>query len=255
MRWGDAGPFGIIPVWVLEADISDRAARVYGILARYAGAEGSSTWQGKNKLAETMRCSRTSIDRAISELTAIGAVTYEERYAKNGAQLENGYVVHACPSPPPSEAHPLPTGGPPTRASSLPREPSTKLEPSREPRARERWKVDRRQVSPEHDVMAHSVLAAWNEAATQQLASREWLGKIVLRIREHPDFTLDDHRYIIWAALRPENVWWKGPPTPSVVYGNGAQFERAVVTARQQPQGADGAFAVALQALDQMEER
>jgi len=78
--------------------------------------------------------------------------------------------------------------------------------------------------------LSTAVLATWNELADQDLRSDDWLVKIIGRIREYPEATLDDHRFIIEQnLLRP---WWEGPPNPSVVYGSGAQFERAVTTAR-----------------------
>ena len=74
------------------------------------------------------------------------------------------------------------------------------------------------------------MLGAWNRLAGQDLRSRDWLAKIVMRIREYPEATAHDHEHIIRANLA--DPWWSGPPTPSVVYGNGAQFERAIQTAR-----------------------
>lgn len=92
------------------------------------------------------------------------------------------------------------------------------------------WRVDRKPVKWEHARLAAEVLSAWNELTGQDLRARTWLAKIVMRIREYPEATLADHRYIITTNL--EDPWWKGEPTPSVIYGNDAQFERAIQTAR-----------------------
>lgn len=94
------------------------------------------------------------------------------------------------------------------------------------------WKVDRKAVLWKHADLARQVLAAWNELTGQDLRSRDWLAKIVMRIREYPEATLQDHRFIIECNLA--HPWWKGAATPSVIYGNGAQFERAIQTARAQ---------------------
>ncbi len=53
---------------------------------------------------------------------------------------------------------------------------------------------------------------------------------IVRRAREHPELTLEDHEGLI--KVQFENPWWKGDPTPSVIYGNGRVFDRALNGAR-----------------------
>jgi hypothetical protein len=86
----------------------------------------------------------------------------------------------------------------------------------------------------------------------QRLASTDWLAKIVMRLREHPELGYDDHVEIILANLN--HPWWSGPPTPSVIYGNGAQFERAMMTqAHGTTAGGDAALAVALDEQRRME--
>jgi hypothetical protein len=95
-------------------------------------------------------------------------------------------------------------------------------------------KVDRKPVTSTEGPLAVAVLAEWNQQTGQHLASRDWLSKIVMRIREYPDLTVDDHAHIIAASLAAP--WWKGAPTPSVVYGSGAQFERSILTVKAGPQ-------------------
>lgn len=93
-----------------------------------------------------------------------------------------------------------------------------------------RWAVDRKPVSIAEGRLAADVMRAWNELTGQELRAKSWLAKIVMRIREYPEATLDDHRYLIERNLA--NPWWSGPPTPSVIYGSDAQFERSVMYAR-----------------------
>ena len=88
------------------------------------------------------------------------------------------------------------------------------------------WKVDRVAVTETEADLAQAVLSEWNDQTGQALRSKDWLAKIVMRIREYPEFTITEHSHVIAAALR--DPWWKGPPSPSVVYGNGAQFERSI---------------------------
>ena len=84
--------FSILPEWVIDADISDRAVRVYAILARYADSETLQAFPSRETLAKRARCHWRSIDRAIDELVKLGAVTKTHR--KNGeAYQSNIYTL------------------------------------------------------------------------------------------------------------------------------------------------------------------
>lgn len=71
--------FSIIPEWVLDAPISDRAHRVYAILARYADNETLQAFPSRETLAKRAHCNAKAITKAINELVAIGAVTKQHR--------------------------------------------------------------------------------------------------------------------------------------------------------------------------------
>jgi Helix-turn-helix domain len=71
--------FAIVPEWVIDANISDRAVRLYAALARYANAEHQA-WPSRATLADRLRCSAASVDRAILELVSAGALTTTARF-------------------------------------------------------------------------------------------------------------------------------------------------------------------------------
>jgi len=71
--------FSIIPDWVLDAAISDRAVRVYGILARYADNETLQAFPSRETIAKRAHCNAKAVTKAINELVAIGAVTKAHR--------------------------------------------------------------------------------------------------------------------------------------------------------------------------------
>lgn len=73
--------FAIVPEFVLDADVSDRAVRLYAVLRRYADAEGTA-WPSRRTLAVRLRCSIDSIDRATAELVALEAVSIEKRHVE-----------------------------------------------------------------------------------------------------------------------------------------------------------------------------
>lgn len=93
-----ATPYAIVPEWVLDADVSDRAVRLFAILARYADADGRA-FPGRPKLAKRLRCSSSSIDRAVEELAAIAAVVTTARFRDDGSRSSNDYWL--WPSTPP----------------------------------------------------------------------------------------------------------------------------------------------------------
>ena len=89
-------PFAIVPEWLIDADVSDRAFRVYALLARYADSDGSGAIPGRKRMAQRLGCSVDTIDRAVAELLACGAIEREHRYVE-GRQTSNAYVVRRIP--------------------------------------------------------------------------------------------------------------------------------------------------------------
>src|SRR5215218_9904644 len=91
--------FAIVPEWVLDADISDAALRLYAVLLRYGQSSGHRM-PGRRLLASRLhKRSRDSVDRALKELVGIGAIVVQHR--RHGAvNLTNRYVVRSTPPQP-----------------------------------------------------------------------------------------------------------------------------------------------------------
>ena len=84
--------FSIIPEALLDTGVSDRAIRVYAILARYADNETGQCFPSRETLAKRVNCHWRSVDRAIQELVEVGAITKQHR--KSGeAYQSNLYIV------------------------------------------------------------------------------------------------------------------------------------------------------------------
>lgn len=81
-------PFVQIPEWILFADISAGAVRVYGVLASFADNLTRFGFPRKAKLAELARMSVSALDRALAELKRIVAVYVFERW--RGADPSTG---------------------------------------------------------------------------------------------------------------------------------------------------------------------
>jgi hypothetical protein len=91
--------FAIIPEWVLFAPISPTAVRLYGVMARHADKDEHFSIVSRGKLAEQARVAVHTVDRALAELVAIGAVTVEHRVNPNNPLhlLTNRYLLAVAP--------------------------------------------------------------------------------------------------------------------------------------------------------------
>ena len=87
-----------VPEWVIVAPISDRAVRLYALLARRANGD-SQAFPSRGYLADNMGCSRKSVDRALEELLAIGAITKQQQF-KDSRQTVNLYTLRAMAGTP-----------------------------------------------------------------------------------------------------------------------------------------------------------
>jgi DNA-binding transcriptional MocR family regulator len=83
--------FAIVPEWVLDLDIPDAALRLYALLLRYGGTSGARM-PSRRLLAERMRRSVDSVDRAMRDLATAGLVRVERR-RRGRENLTNRYHV------------------------------------------------------------------------------------------------------------------------------------------------------------------
>ncbi len=99
--------FSIVPEWVLDADVSDAAVRLYAVLLRF-GATSGQRMPSRRTLADRLRKkSVDSVDRALKELVAIGAVEVTRR-SRDGLNLTNRYLVRSTR---PGRQRPAPRSG------------------------------------------------------------------------------------------------------------------------------------------------
>lgn len=109
----DVGPWSVVPEWVLDAEVSDRAVRLYALLGRYADNHGKA-FPLRRTLAERLRCSVNSLDRAVRELIAAGALVVTQRRTDQGDLTSSLYTLITVPpvgrGTPTSGATGTPTG-------------------------------------------------------------------------------------------------------------------------------------------------
>lgn len=85
--------FALVPEWLLDAPVSAQAIRLYAVLGTYADTQGRS-FPSRKTLAKRMQVkSRDTVDRALKELTDLGAVTVTSRMDEAGDQTSNEYVI------------------------------------------------------------------------------------------------------------------------------------------------------------------
>lgn len=91
--------FAVIPEWVLFADVTPQAVRLYGVLARKADNETRQLWWSRRGLALLLRAQDPRVvDRAMAELESIGAVSVTRNRVKaDGSPDTNLYRLHTTP--------------------------------------------------------------------------------------------------------------------------------------------------------------
>lgn len=75
-----------------DAELSSKAKLVLLYLHDRANKKGES-WYAINTIAKDLRLSRSSVKRAISELTQRGKIKKRTRCRENGGNTSNQYVI------------------------------------------------------------------------------------------------------------------------------------------------------------------
>lgn len=96
--------FAVVPEWVIDAELSDAAFRVYSLLLRYGNGSGCRM-PSRALLARRLHRSVDSIDRAMRELASAGVVRVERR-RRGRENLTNRYYLRTS-----APAAPVPEGG------------------------------------------------------------------------------------------------------------------------------------------------
>lgn len=221
--------FGPVPLWLLHLPVSDRAVRLYALLSAERDYGTNMAELGRKRLAEAMRCSLDSLDRAKAELEKVEAISVV-RESGDGRIATNRYTIHRIN--PDSRmgaaiedvrlAAPLRLDDRTGAARSLQSgDPSSSSAKTRAP-----TQLSGRKVTADEAAFGVAVLDVFNEVSGRKFGAKESVGKIILRHREHPELDLAAHEQVIRQQF--EHPWWKGDPSVSVIYGNGEVFDRAL---------------------------
>ena len=75
-----------------DTELSHRAKAVYIYLKDHANKEGTC-WPGINTIAAGLNLSRSTVKRALNDLTKAGLVEKSSRWRENGSLSSNCYLV------------------------------------------------------------------------------------------------------------------------------------------------------------------
>lgn len=89
-------PFAMVPEWLLDTRVSDRAIRLFAVLNRHANEKGRA-FPGRRTLAEKLRCSLDSVDRATQELLDAAALVKSPRFRTTGDRGQTANDYHLWP--------------------------------------------------------------------------------------------------------------------------------------------------------------
>jgi biotin operon repressor len=221
--------------WAWKQQAGDPGSKLVLVkLAENADDNGYSFWR-QQRLAAECEMSRATVQRKIRLLVEKGFVEVIERRGEDGKVLANGYRI--VPTAVPQSDQPVPhLAEARTVPHSYEAARTVDQEQPTTTRARERKpdKVDKVKVTDaEHD-LTDGIMASFNEVFGTKYAGVGFRRGIIGRIREHPGLGLSDHEAIMRRMkARP---WWKGEPSPAVIYGNDRAFERALHTPDPPPE-------------------
>jgi hypothetical protein len=223
--------YAIVPDALLrDSNVSATAVRVYAIILRYQGRKAVA-WPGLRTIAKDYGLPRSTVSDAVAELEAGGWLVCERRPGTSSLYhpLDHAGEVSGGPDTPVSGGPDGVSGGPDVTRLKNENTPPTPPVGGNVP-----VKVGRKNVSEAEASLALAILGEFNAQAGTSYTAADHLRCIIGRIREQPRYDLAAHGRLIRANLA--DPWWKGPPGPQVIYGNGGQFERCVEVAKRAKQ-------------------
>jgi hypothetical protein len=89
----DIGQYAIVPLWLVQSDISHTALRVFALLAgKYANRTTQECWPSHQRIADDLHVHRNTVAAGIAELVERGILVQRHR-AANGLKTSNHYTL------------------------------------------------------------------------------------------------------------------------------------------------------------------
>jgi hypothetical protein len=210
--------------WAWKQKVGDPGTKLVLVkLADNADDNGYSYWRQKNLAAEC-EMARSTCQKKIEKLVELSIVEVIPRFGKDGEQLANGYRIIRPSTVPENEAGGADSG---EAGGATPGRAAGTVKGSSSSSSRGPTTISGRKVTDDEHDLVDLLLARFNEkAGGTRFAGKSWRESIVRRMREHPEVTGMEHLAIIDKQF--ERKWWKGDPTPSVIWGSDRVFDRAL---------------------------
>lgn len=217
--------------WAWRQPITNPRQKLVLVKLADSANDDGVCWPSLRTLARDTGMSKSAVERNAVELEKLGLLRIEKRTRPDGGHTSNLYHLGPGQGVPPEEDGVSRSGGTgcPAQGGTEPEENRKSTSPTTSS-GRGPQSVDGKKVTAaEHD-LTDGILAVLNEAMGKKFAGKEWRRAIIMRIREHPELTLAEHKGVI--EFQVANPWWRGDPTPSVIYGRGDVFDRAMNSVR-----------------------
>jgi hypothetical protein len=203
--------FAVVPEWILYADISAQALRIYGVMARHADKGTGKAFPSHRVIAERGRCSIRTVQRALAELVQLGAIEITERKTEAG-QHSNEYFIRVSRPMDTSDQGvlyvqgPVATGGQHNESHSERETPLSPTETSPREPFDEFWSIYPRRQG-KGDARRAFAKALRKATLTEVLAGAE-------RLRDDPHLPLDEPSLIPMPATWLNQERWDDDPLP-----------------------------------------
>jgi hypothetical protein len=96
----DLGTFAIVPDWLADSGVSDKALRLWIVLWQHADRRTGRAWPRREIIAKRVGCSVGHVRRLHKELEEVGGITVVQRWAEDGSQRSNMVTMHVTPRAP-----------------------------------------------------------------------------------------------------------------------------------------------------------
>ncbi len=230
--------------WAWEQELAEGEKLLLMAIADHADDEGVC-WPGQAGLARKIGRTDRTVRTRLVKLEALGLIARKPRYNAEGHRtsdmitllMPTGKLCHRKTLPPeeaasgePSGVLPTPLGSTTVGDSPTVKSGNTSGEGDRPNQEADEDRpppvtVDRHRLTAEEWRMARTIMAEWNMLAGTEFhltgtrgKATEHLKRIVGRIRENPEVTLDRHIEVV--RYNCAHPWWQGKPTTiGVIYG------------------------------------
>lgn len=187
-------------------------------LADYAHDDGSKAYPTNETLQRDARLGERQVRNCLRSLEANGSIE-QTKTLPDGRKVYRIVMENAG-------GQNLPGQNPTEKVSDIAPDPPDPPEASPSSTGWLPQSVGGRPVTDQEREWTDTLMDVFNAATGKRFGGKEWRAMVVRRLREHLDVGLDELTELV--KHQCAHPWWDGDPTPSVIFGNGKVFDRAL---------------------------